>query len=46
MRPGPGTPCRNLLLAGDWTERGMPATIETAVRTGHRCADLITRGAF
>jgi squalene-associated FAD-dependent desaturase len=43
LRPGPRTPYGNLLLAGDWTERGMPATIETAVRAGHRCADLITR---
>lgn len=41
LRPGIGSPYENLLLAGDWTERGLPATIETAVRTGHRCADLI-----
>ncbi len=43
-RPGPATPYRNLLLAGDWTERGWPATIEAAVRSGHRCADLLTTG--
>ena len=41
LRPGHVTPYANLLLAGDWTERGMPATIETAVRTGHRCAGLL-----
>lgn len=41
MRPGPLTLYANLVLAGDWTERGMPATIETAVRTGHRCAELL-----
>jgi squalene-associated FAD-dependent desaturase len=40
LRPGPLTPYGNLLLAGDWTERGMPATIEAAVRTGHRCAEI------
>lgn len=42
LRPGPITPWGNLLLAGDWTWRGLPATIETAVRSGHRCADLLT----
>jgi squalene-associated FAD-dependent desaturase len=41
LRPGPRTPFRNLLLAGDWTVKGMPATIETAVRSGHHCADLL-----
>ena len=41
LRPGHLTPYANFLLAGDWTERGMPATIETAVRTGHRCAELL-----
>ncbi len=42
LRPGMRSPYRNLLLAGDWTERGLPATIETAVRTGHSCADRIS----
>ena len=41
LRPGPRSPYANLLLAGDWTVRGMPATIETAVRSGHHCADLV-----
>ena len=41
LRPGHLTPYANFLLAGDWTERGMPATIETAVRTGHRCAEIL-----
>ncbi|HZI92628.1 MAG TPA: hydroxysqualene dehydroxylase HpnE [Patescibacteria group bacterium] len=41
LRPGHRSPYDNLHLAGDWTERGLPATIETAVRTGHRCARLI-----
>lgn len=41
LRPGRRSPYENLLLAGDWTERGLPATIETAVRSGHRCAEII-----
>ena len=31
----------NLLLAGDWTETGLPATIEGAIRSGNRAADLV-----
>ena len=30
----------NLFLAGDWTDTGLPATIEGAVRSGFRAADL------
>ena len=37
-RPGPRTPIRGLLLAGDWTDTGLPATIEGAVISGHRAA--------
>lgn len=40
-RPGPVTKWRNLILAGDWTATGLPATIEGAVRSGHRAAELI-----
>jgi hydroxysqualene dehydroxylase len=40
-RPGAETAWRNLLLAGDWTRTGLPATIEGAIRSGHRAADLI-----
>jgi hydroxysqualene dehydroxylase len=40
-RPGAKTQWRNLLLAGDWTNTGLPATIEGAVRSGHRAADLV-----
>ena len=30
----------NLVLAGDWTDTGLPATIESAVMSGHRAAAL------
>ncbi|MGB2957271.1 MAG: hydroxysqualene dehydroxylase HpnE [Bacteroidota bacterium] len=39
-RPQPVTAIRNLFLAGDWTATGYPATIEGAVASGERCADL------
>jgi squalene-associated FAD-dependent desaturase len=38
-RPGPRTAWRNLILAGDWTATGLPATIESAVRSGDRAAE-------
>jgi hydroxysqualene dehydroxylase len=40
-RPSTETGVRGLLLAGDWVDTGLPATIEGAVRSGHRAADLI-----
>jgi squalene-associated FAD-dependent desaturase len=40
-RPGAGTAWRNLLLAGDWTDTGLPATIEGAIRSGNRAAELV-----
>jgi uncharacterized protein with NAD-binding domain and iron-sulfur cluster len=39
-RPGAQTAWRNLFLAGDWTATGLPATIEGAIRSGNRAADL------
>jgi hydroxysqualene dehydroxylase len=42
-RPGARTAWSNLVLAGDWTRTGLPATIEGAVRSGNRAADLISR---
>jgi squalene-associated FAD-dependent desaturase len=42
-RPGVATAWKNLLLAGDWTDTGLPATIEGAVRSGNRSADLAAR---
>jgi squalene-associated FAD-dependent desaturase len=41
-RPGPGSPWRNLHLAGDWTATGLPATIEGAVRSGQQAAARAT----
>lgn len=40
-RPGPDTPVSNLILAGDWTDTGLPATIEGALRSGRRAARLV-----
>jgi hypothetical protein len=39
-RPGPRTQWRNLFIAGDWTDTGLPATIEGAIRSGNRAAEL------
>jgi len=33
-RAGAKTACKNLVLAGDWTDTGLPATIEGAIRSG------------
>jgi squalene-associated FAD-dependent desaturase len=44
-RPAAQTRWRNLALAGDWTNTGLPATIEGAIRSGNRAADLLTHGA-
>jgi hydroxysqualene dehydroxylase len=41
LRPGPRTVVPNLILAGDWTATGLPATIESAVMSGNIAADLI-----
>jgi zeta-carotene desaturase len=40
-RPGVRTPIDGLLLAGDWTDTGLPATIEGAVVSGHRAANAL-----
>jgi squalene-associated FAD-dependent desaturase len=41
LRPGPKTLVAGLLLAGDWTDTGLPPTIEGAVLSGHRAAELL-----
>jgi len=43
-RPGAWTPVAGFFLAGDWTDTGLPATIEGAVASGHRAADLVQAG--
>ncbi|MFZ1920229.1 MAG: hydroxysqualene dehydroxylase HpnE [Xanthobacteraceae bacterium] len=42
-RPDAATAWRNLALAGDWTNTGLPATIEGAIRSGNRAAELMAR---
>lgn len=39
-RPGARTEVANLFLAGDWTQTGLPATIEGAIRSGETAAGL------
>jgi hydroxysqualene dehydroxylase len=39
-RPPVKTSCRNLFLAGDWIDTGLPATLEGAVRSGEAAASL------
>jgi squalene-associated FAD-dependent desaturase len=41
LRPGTLTPIRGLFLAGDWTDTGLPATIEGAVRSGFAAARAV-----
>lgn len=41
MRPDALTSWTNLVLAGDWIANGLPATIEGAVRSGNRAAELV-----
>jgi squalene-associated FAD-dependent desaturase len=41
LRPPAETAVPGLYLAGDWTDTGLPATIEGAVVSGHRAAALI-----
>ncbi|HEY5640544.1 MAG TPA: hydroxysqualene dehydroxylase HpnE [Dehalococcoidia bacterium] len=38
LRPTQHTPLSNLFLAGDWTDTGWPATMESAVRSGTSAA--------
>lgn len=42
FRPSQKTPYRNFFLAGDWTATGLPATIESAVRSAKRAVEWIT----
>lgn len=40
-RPSARTRWNNLTLAGDWTATGLPASIEGAIRSGRKAADLL-----
>ena len=40
LRAGARTPLANLFLAGDWTDTGLPATIEGAILSGTRAASI------
>ncbi|MGI4877545.1 MAG: hydroxysqualene dehydroxylase, partial [Janthinobacterium lividum] len=40
LRPPAATATRNLFLAGDWTQTGLPSTIEGAIRSGVTAATL------
>jgi hydroxysqualene dehydroxylase len=42
-RPGAETAWNNLVLAGDWTQTGLPATIEGAIRSGNHAAERIAQ---
>jgi len=40
-RPLPQSPFQNLLIGGDWTDTGLPATLESAIVSGTNCAEMI-----
>jgi squalene-associated FAD-dependent desaturase len=42
-RPATNTAVRGFYLAGDWIDTGLPATVESAVRSGHLAAAAATR---
>lgn len=41
LRPEQRTALESLALAGDWTATGWPATMEGAVRSGYRAAEVV-----
>jgi uncharacterized protein with NAD-binding domain and iron-sulfur cluster len=41
LRPDTQTKWSNVLLAGDWTDTGLPATIEGAITSGHKAANAV-----
>jgi squalene-associated FAD-dependent desaturase len=45
-RPAARTHIPNLTLAGDWTDTGLPATIEGAIRSGKVAATLVSAKNF
>ncbi|MCB5945448.1 hydroxysqualene dehydroxylase HpnE [Acidocella sp. KAb 2-4] len=45
LRPGTRTAIANVMLAGDWTDTGLPATIEGAIRSGNAAAMALVNPA-
>ena len=45
-RPGAKTNLKNLFIAGDWTDTGLPATIEGSIQSGLRAARLALDHTF
>jgi squalene-associated FAD-dependent desaturase len=43
-RPATRTPLPGFFMAGDWIDTGLPATIESAVLSGHRAAQAVLDG--
>ena len=43
FRPENKTPVKGLWVAGDYTNTGLPATLESAVRSGSRCAHTLVK---
>lgn len=43
QRPGPYIGWKNLALAGEWTATGLPSTLEGALRSGMKAAQLVMR---
>lgn len=45
-RPNAETIIKNLVLAGDWVNTGLPSTIESAAKSGRVAADLILNSSI
>ncbi len=45
IRPAQQTPTAGVLVAGDWTATGWPATMEGAVRSGYLAAEEVLRAS-
>jgi hydroxysqualene dehydroxylase len=43
LRPSAYTQWKNLALAGEWTATGLPSTIEGAIRSGFKAAQVVMR---
>jgi uncharacterized protein with NAD-binding domain and iron-sulfur cluster len=43
-RPGINTQYKNIFLAGDWVDTGLPATIESAVLSGRLAIENLIKG--